>query len=220
LGRIDHQVKIRGFRIELGEIETVLSQHSAVQQAVVVVREDVPGDKRLVAYVVLREQQSATVGDLQSHVTKQLPTYMIPAAFVFLEGLPLLSNGKIDRRALPVPDSTNIGALQQREGPRTPLEAAVAQVWSQALGIQFIDIHENFFTLGGHSLLAMQVTSRLRTTLQVEVPLRSFFDAPTVAQLAKIIPQLQAQRARPQMPALGSFSREAYRAVSHKQEKS
>ena len=219
LGRIDHQVKIRGFRIELGEIEMVLKRHPAVRDVIVVAREDVPGDQRLVAYVVLDKERLVAVSDLQNHLVKHLPAYMIPSAFVLLEALPLNSNGKVDRRALPAPDDTRPGLREAFVAPRTPIEEMVTGIWSQDLGIEQIGIHDDFFTLGGHSLLATQVTSRLRTALQVEVPLRTFFEASTVAQLAEIIPGLQAQRATPQMPALGTFSREAYRVpmspVSH-----
>ncbi len=234
LGRIDHQVKIRGFRIELGEIEEVLRQHPAVREAVVVAREDAPGDKRLVAYVVqnpqyqapdeLKEGMPMLLSQLRSYLKQKLPDYMIPPSLVLLEALPLMPNGKVDRRALPAPDDTRPELEERFVAPRTPLEEVVAASWSQVLGIEQVGIHDDFFALGGHSLLTMQVTSRLRTALQVEVPLRTFFEASTVAQLAEIIPQLQAQGATPQMPALGTFSREAYRvpipSVSPKQERS
>lgn len=225
LGRLDFQVKLRGYRIELGEIEAVLNEYPAVQQAVVVAREDAPGDKRLAAYIVLQnivlqKDQTAMVDDLRSHMMQQVPAYMVPSAFVLLETLPLTPNGKVDRRALPAPDDTRPELREAFVAPRTPIEEMVTGIWSQVLGIEQIGIHDDFFTLGGQSLLATQVTSRLRTALQVEVPLRTFFEASTVAQLAEIIPGLQAQRATPQMPALGTFSREAYRVpmspVSHK----
>jgi amino acid adenylation domain-containing protein len=211
LGRIDEQVKVRGYRIELGEIEAVLGQHPAVRQTVVVAREDKPGDKRLVAYVVLYEKQTATIRDLQDHMMKQVPTYMVPSAFVLLEALPLMPNGKVDRRALPAPADPCPELEERFVAPRNALEKVMAEMWSQALGIERVGIHDDFFALGGHSLLAMQVISRLRAALQAEVPLRAFFEAPTIAQLAEIIPRLQAQRATPPMPAPGTFSREAYR---------
>ena len=128
LGRLDYQVKLRGFRIELGEIEALLAQHPAVRQAVVVAREDVPGDKRLVAYVALREKQTATVGDLQSHVMKQLPTYMVPSAFVLLEAFPLTPNGKVDRRALPAPEHTRPELREAFVAPCTPTEEVVTGI--------------------------------------------------------------------------------------------
>nr|HET6902975.1 amino acid adenylation domain-containing protein [Ktedonobacteraceae bacterium] len=208
LGRLDYQVKMRGFRIELGEIEAVLSQHPAVQQAVVVAREDVPGDKRLVAYVVLAQQQSVTANELQQHTMQQLPQYMVPSAIVFLETLPLTPNKKVDRGRLPKPEQSRDEALV---APRTPLEETVAGIWSQMLGIERIGVHDNFFALGGHSLLAMQVISRLHTTLQVEVSLRSFFEVPTVAQLTEVLERLKASGTKSQMPKIRSLSREAHR---------
>lgn len=164
------------------------------------------------------------LSQLRSYLKQKLPDYMIPPSLVLLEALPLMPNGKVDRRALPAPDDTRPELEERFVAPRTPLEEVVAASWSQVLGIEQVGIHDDFFALGGHSLLTMQVTSRLRTALQVEVPLRTFFEASTVAQLAEIIPQVQAQGATPQMPALGTFSREAYRvpipSVSPKQERS
>ncbi|HEX9133237.1 MAG TPA: amino acid adenylation domain-containing protein [Ktedonobacteraceae bacterium] len=212
LGRLDFQVKLRGFRIELGEIETVLAQHPAVRQAVVVAREDVPGDKRLVAYVVLCEQQMAKAGDLQRHAINQLPHYMVPSAVVLLEAFPLTPNGKVDRRALPVPDHSHPERAGSFVAPRTPLEEMVAASWSQVLDIGQVGIHDNFFELGGHSLLAMQVIAHLRITLQVELSLRSFFEAPTVAQLAERIGQMQADTMAPSLlPTIEAVSRKPYR---------
>jgi amino acid adenylation domain-containing protein len=210
IGRLDHQVKIRGFRIELGEIEAVLVQPPAVQQAVVVAREDMPGDKRLAAYVVPQPQQMPAVSDLRGYLKAKLPDYMVPSAFVLLEALPLTPNGKVDRRALPAPDYSR-SELESFVAPRTPIEEMVAASWSQVLGIERVGIHDDFFALGGHSLLAMQVISRLRAMAQVELPLRSFFEAPTVARLAETITQLKAQGATLQMPPLQARSREAYR---------
>jgi hypothetical protein len=183
-GRIDDQVKIRGYRIELGEIQETLSNHPAVRTALVVVREDVPGDKRLVAYVVLHEGQTTTAADLQSHMMKHVPNYMIPSAFMLLEAFPLMPNGKVDRRALLAPDYSHRELEPGFLAPQTPLQEAVAASWSKVLGIEQIGIYDDFFTLGGHSLLAMQVISHLRTTLQLELPLRSFFEAPTIEHLA------------------------------------
>ncbi len=198
LGRLDYQVKLRGFRIELGEIEAVLAEHPAVRQAVVVVREDAPGDKRLVAYVVLREKQTATVADLQHHIAKQLPNYMVPVAFVLLEAIPLTPNGKVDRRALPAPGYTRPQLDETFAAPGTQTEEAVAGIWSRVLGIEQIGIHDDFFALGGDSLRAMQVISHLRRTLQMHLPLARFFKARTVAELARIIEQVKAGEAKPQ----------------------
>jgi len=217
LGRIDYQVKIRGFRIELGEIEAVLRRHPGIQEAVVVAREDVPGDKRLVAYIVPREEQSASISDLRSYLMQQLPGYMVPASFVLLEALPLTPTGKVNRRALPAPNHEDSNSQETFVAPRTPVEKGVAAIWRRVLGVEQIGIHDNFFALGGHSLLAMQVIAHLRTTLQVELPLRSFFEAPTVAQFAEIIAQVQASGAKSSMPVLGSISREAHRVpIIHK----
>jgi amino acid adenylation domain-containing protein len=202
LGRLDFQVKLRGYRIELGEIEAVLSEHPAVRQVVVVAREDVPGDKRLVAYVVLREQQTATVGELQSHVTKQLPAYMVPSAFVLLEAFPLTPNGKVDRRALPAPQHTRPGLQRTFVAPETPIEKVVASIWSQILGIEQIGIHDGFIALGGDSLKALQVIARLRKALQVQLPLARFYEARTIAELAKIIEQVKASDAQQKLSSV------------------
>jgi amino acid adenylation domain-containing protein len=192
LGRIDNQVKIRGFRIELGEIEGLLAQHPAVWENVVVVPEDEPGDKRLVAYVVLKVEQSATVPELRQFLGNQLPSYMIPNALVLLKSLPLTSNGKIDRRALPKPDLDST-QLEKFVAPRSPIEEMLAQIWTQVLKIEQVGIHDNFFELGGHSLLATQLVSRIRNVFKVELPLRELFTNATVAQLGRSLQQLQQQ---------------------------
>ncbi|MGJ5672511.1 MAG: non-ribosomal peptide synthase/polyketide synthase [Nostochopsis sp.] len=191
LGRIDNQVKIRGFRIELGEIEATLSQHCHVQVCCVIPREDTASDKRLVAYVVANQDCSPTIGELRQFVKAKLPDYMIPNAFVILESLPLTSNGKVDRRALPAPDSYSNS--DKYIAPRTPIEELLAQIWAQVLKVEQVGIDNNFFELGGHSLLATQLVSRIRNIFQVELPLREFFAAPTVAELAHLIEQLQQQ---------------------------
>jgi amino acid adenylation domain-containing protein len=202
LGRLDYQVKLRGFRIELGEIETVLARHPAVHQAVVVAREDVPGDKHLAAYVVARQGQTASVGDLQGLVMRQLPAYMVPSAFVLLDAFPLTPNGKVDRRALPVPQRARPVIRKAPVAPRTQLEKLVTGIWSQILGVEYIGIHDDFIALGGDSLMAMQVIARLRKVLQVQVPLARFFEAGTVAELARVIEQVKAGGAqrRTQVP--------------------
>ncbi len=184
LGRIDHQVKIRGFRIELGEIEAVLAEHPAIKQSLIIAREDVPGDKRLVAYVVANESQVLTSSELRLFLQDLLPEYMVPAAFVFLSALPLNPNGKVDRHALPVPDSSSFIRSECFVAPRTWTEDVLVAIWEQVLGLEHIGIHDNFFTLGGHSLLATQVISRVRETLCVDLPLRCMFELPTVAELA------------------------------------
>ncbi|MEH2077515.1 MAG: amino acid adenylation domain-containing protein [Nostoc sp.] len=190
LGRIDNQVKIRGFRIELGEIEAALSQHSDVQTSVVIVREDIPGNKRLVAYIVPRPQVTPTVSILRSFLKEKLPEYMVPSAIAILESLPLTPNGKIDRRALPEPSSE---LSDKYVAPRTPIEEILALIWQQVLKLELVGRHDNFFELGGHSLLGTQFISRVRSRLKVEIPLRSLFAAPTIAELAPSIQQLQQQ---------------------------
>jgi amino acid adenylation domain-containing protein len=201
LGRIDQQVKIRGFRIELGEIEGLLAQHPAVWESVVVVREDEPGDKRLVAYVVSQVAQAPTRAELRSFLKEKLPDYMIPNAIVILESLPLTSNGKIDRRSLPIPES-RAGIEESLVAPRTPVEEKLAQIWAKVLRVEQVGIHDNFFELGGHSLLATQLVSRIRTSFKVELPLRSLFAAPTVAELAPSIQQLQQQNIELKVPPI------------------
>src|SRR5205085_5906200 len=181
LGRLDQQVKVRGHRIELGEIETALSLHPDVRAAVVLAWEDMPGNTRLVAYVVPGALQVAA-GQLQSFPREKLPDYMIPTAFVFVDEMPLTANGKIDRRALPVPTSN--GPDADAVLPRTPVEELLAGIWGQVLGRERVGIHADFFALGGHSLLATQAISRIREALEVDIPLHCLFAAPTVAGLA------------------------------------
>src|SRR4028119_825011 len=176
LGRLDDQIKIRGFRIELGEIEAVLGQHPAVQEAVVVVREDVPGNKRLVAYVVVNQLAAPTIPHLQQFLKQKLPEYMVPSAFVQLSALPLTPNGKIDRRALPAPDTSRPSGEGAYVAPQTPVEEMVAGIWTDVLEVKQVSIHDNFFDLGGHSLLATQLISRLRDTFGVDFPLRGLFE--------------------------------------------
>ncbi|HEY0738799.1 MAG TPA: amino acid adenylation domain-containing protein [Herpetosiphonaceae bacterium] len=199
LGRIDHQVKIRGFRVELGEIETTLAQHPDVRDVVVVTREDARGEKRIVAYVVknleprtknlgVEEDGSRTPGGhpvlgspLRAFLAQRLPDYMIPSAFVFLDALPLTPSGKPDRQALPVPSFERPAADEAVSAPRTPAEEIVASIWADVLQLERIGIHDNFFERGGHSLLATQVVSRVRDVFQVELPLRTLFESPTIA---------------------------------------
>lgn len=179
-GRVDRQVKIRGIRIEPGEIETVLNDHEHVREAAVIVREDTPGNQRLVAYVVLRQPDV----HLRAFVKARVPDYMVPAAFVVLDKLPLTPNGKVDHAALPIPDQTAFDSLNEFVAPRTQVEETLAQIWREILGVARVGIHDNFFELGGHSLLATQVVSRIRKTLKVDLPLRAIFDSPTIADLA------------------------------------
>jgi amino acid adenylation domain-containing protein len=184
LGRLDHQVKVRGFRIELGEIEAVLTRHPSVRDAVVTAPEDRYGDRRLVAYVVEDAGHPVAVGELRRHLAQTLPDYMVPTGFVVLSALPLTPNGKVDRRALPEPYASPTPVASE---PRTPVEEITADIWADVLGLPAVGVGDNFFELGGHSLLATRVVSRLRDVYDIELPVRSLFEAPTVAELARHI---------------------------------
>jgi len=184
-------VKIRGFRIELGEIETVLGQHPAVHETAVTAQEDVHGDKRLVAYVVPRKEQTPMISELRSFLKSKLPEHMVPSTFVFLDTLPLTSHGKVDRQALPGDTGLRPELEKAFVAPRNPAEKALAGIWAQVLGLEQVGIYDNFFELGGHSLLATQVISRLCNAFQVELPLCRLFEAPTVAELAQLIEQIR-----------------------------
>ena len=189
LGRLDHQVKIRGFRIELGEIEAVLGQQPGVSEAVVVAREDVPGDKRLVAYVVGRDGE-VTVSDLRQHMRARLPEYMVPTAWAVLDSLPLTSNGKVDRKALPVPEGDACSSAFHA-APSTDTEAWVAALWAEILHVERVGREDDFFVLGGHSLLATVVATRVRASFGVSLSVRDIFEASTVAQVAECIDTLR-----------------------------
>ncbi len=184
LGRIDDQVKIRGFRIELGEIESVLCQHPAVRQASVMAREDVPGTKRLVAYLVTTSP-TPEVSTLREHLKKKMPEYMVPAAFVFMEKLPLNNNGKIDRKALPVPEEQRPELGGRYVAPRTPVEEKLAAIWSKSLRVEKVGVHDNFFELGGDSILSIQIISSARREGLKLTP-EVLFAHPTIAELAAV----------------------------------
>jgi amino acid adenylation domain-containing protein len=185
LGRLDQQVKIRGFRVELGEIEAALREHPAVRQAVAVVREDRPGDRRLVAYVVAEAGRPAPgTAELQEMLRRRLPEHMVPAACVPIERLPATANGKLDRLGLPAPEAA---PDRPRLAPRDAREAALLALWQEVLGRDDVGVEEDFFELGGHSLIAAQLVARIRRQLGVELPLRVLFEAPTVARLAAAI---------------------------------
>jgi len=188
LGRLDHQVKLRGFRIELGEIESVLAQHASVWQCLVMPREDEPGMKRLVAYLVAHPGKAPQEEELRSHLKKSLPEFMIPSAFMSLEAFPLTPNGKIDRKALPIPEYVHQASAFV--APRNWIEEQIAGIWAKVLRLKQVGATDDFFALGGHSLLATQVVSRIRQSLNAEVPLRALFEAPTVAQLAQRVEAL------------------------------
>ena len=191
VGRRDQQVKIRGYRIETGEIESALSAHESVGEAAVAACEDAPGDARLVAYVVPargregeREGLDLSAGALREHLSARLPDYMVPSAFITLDRLPRLPNGKVDRKALPAPDPSLAAAAREYVAPRNEVEARLADIWAEVLGAARVGVTDNFFDLGGHSLLAMQVASRVREAFGVELPLREIFERPTVAHLS------------------------------------
>jgi amino acid adenylation domain-containing protein len=201
VGRVDHQVKVRGFRIELGEIEAALRAHDGVAQAIALLREDRPGDRRLVAYVVAGAALS--ISELRAHLSARLPGYMQPAAIVLVDALPLGPNGKIDRAALPLPEQARPELERSYVAPTTPLEATVVELFGEVLGVQRVGMHDHFFRdLGGHSLLATQVISRLRELVDAEIPLRRLFEHPTAAELCRAIAD-QLPR-RPHAPDAGT----------------
>ena len=187
---MDHQAKIRGHRVELGEIETLLNEHPAVRESVVIVKETTNGDKRLVAYAVPREGQKPTPHQLRQYTQERVPDYMVPAQFVFMTAFPQTPNRKIDRKALPAPDAQGVERESDFEAPATGVEEALAGLWSELLGVQRIGRRANFFESGGHSLLAMQLVSRVRDRFGVDLPLKNLFERPTVAALAEAIDAL------------------------------
>jgi amino acid adenylation domain-containing protein len=188
LGRLDHQVKLRGFRIELGEIEAALALHPGVAEAVVMAREDRPGDPRLVGYVVGEPAAAApTLPDLRAFLAGRLPEHMLPAAVVVLPALPQNANGKVDRRALPAPDLAAQATGRDYVAPRGALEALLASIWAEVLGVERVSVEDSFFDLGGNSLMATQVATLVQEVLPVKLPLRNVFEAPTVAGIAKLV---------------------------------
>ncbi|QSQ26344.1 amino acid adenylation domain-containing protein [Pyxidicoccus parkwayensis] len=219
LGRRDAQVKLRGFRIEPGEVEVVLSRHPGVREVTVLARDDMPGGKALVAYLAPRNAQTVDSQALRAFLRKTLPEYMVPSAFVALDALPVTQNGKVDRRALPHPDSVGAG---ERGGepvaPRTPVEEQVAALMCHVLRRERVGVHDDFFALGGHSLLATQLLSRIQHTLGVEVPLRAMFEGPTVADLARQIEGEQGAPAR-SLPPLVRVPRDEPLPLSFSQER-
>ena len=181
LGRIDDQVKIRGYRIELGEIESTISLHPQIRESVVLAREDVPGDKRLVGYLLKDGEVDLT--ELKGFLGKSLPDYMVPKAYVLLDAFPLTANGKVDKKALPEPDDS-LHARNQFVAPRNDTEEALTQIWKEVLNLDQIGVTDNFFDLGGHSLLATQVVSRVRDHFNVDLPLSALFEEPTIENIA------------------------------------
>jgi amino acid adenylation domain-containing protein len=186
LGRLDDQLKVRGFRVEPGEVEAALRRHAGVREVAVIGARNSSGEASLVAYLQLSDQAAASVQDLRTHLGASLPVHMIPATFVFLDSLPLTPSGKVDRRRLPDPKNVR-AATATFVAPRTPIEGTLAQIWVELLSLERVGVHDNFFDLGGHSLLATRVISRIRHDLDVELPLRSIFETPTVEGLALLV---------------------------------
>lgn len=186
LGRVDDQVKMRGFRIELGEISFILAQHPSIKESLVLLREDEPENQRLVAYVLPHCDHKPVISNLKNFLQEQLPDYMIPTAFVLLDAFPLTPNGKIDRLALPVPDTARFN-LKEYVAPQTPVEDVLVDIWADILKLERVGIHDNFFDLGGHSLLATQLISRVHKILRAQLTLRDLFEEPTIANLSKIL---------------------------------
>ncbi|MFL5661039.1 MAG: AMP-binding enzyme, partial [Ktedonobacteraceae bacterium] len=207
LGRLDHQVKLRGYRIELGEIESVLGQLPGVSEVVVLVREDAPAEPRLVAYLVPHGGQRLQVGEVRAYARGRLPAYMVPSSVVVLEALPLTANGKVDRRALPVPQESRELGETGYVAPRTPLEERLVAIWEEVLAVKQVGIYDNFFDLGGHSLLATQVVSRVCDAFQLQVPLSRFFEAQTIADLVPIVEEAQADAGRSEPEKIIPLSR-------------
>ena len=219
LGRRDQQIQIRGFRVESGEIEATLKQHPAVCECLVVVREDAPGEKRLCAYVVLQDAEKLTRKELYQFLKQKLPAYMLPSTFTTLKALPVTPNGKIDRKALPSPDSSEADEAAFSITARTPIEAILATIWAQVLHITVVGSDDNFFELGGHSLLATQVLSRVRDAFQLDLPLRCLFDAPTVAGLAAYIEDFKQPKEQKMTHAMACVSRDSALPLSFAQQR-
>ena len=190
LARKDHQIKLRGYRIELGEIEAMLCHQAGIQEAVVVIQTE-RNDPQLVAYVRMVTEHPFDPVEIRKILQEQLPAYMLPSLFVSMDGFPLTPNGKIDRGALPAPEAGPSALARDFVAPSTPAERQIAQVWEEVLGVKDIGIYDNFFALGGHSLLATQVMARIKTRLQIALPLRTLFLQPTVASLAEALQQAQ-----------------------------
>ncbi len=216
LGRNDDQVKIRGFRIEPGEIEARLAEHAAVREAAVVARGE-GSAQRLVAYVVAAPEEDLA-GSLRAHLSARLPDYMVPAAFVRLDALPLTPNGKLDRRALPDPD-VDAYARQAYEPPREGIEAVLAGLWQELLGVERVGRHDSFFELGGHSLLAVRLLSRLPQALGVQLPLAALFGSPDLAGLAATIDGALVRSGPQALPSIEPVSRDAPLAPSFAQQR-
>jgi acyl carrier protein len=199
LGRLDNQVKVKGYRMELEEIEAVLRQCPGVASAVVLAREDSSGDQELVAYVVNDASKQASVKNILQFLHERMPNYMVPSSYVLLESMPVTTHGKIDRKALPPPKRIDAETEENFVPPRTPVEELLAGIWAELLNLERVSIHDNFFDLGGRSLNATQLMSRIRNTLQIELPLDSLFNTPTVAGLASLVEKTRSISQAPQV---------------------
>jgi hypothetical protein len=200
LGRNDFQVKIRGFRIELGEIEAGLAEHPGVREAAVIARTDAHGEKRLVAYyTAANANKQSGAAEFRAFLSSKLPDYMVPAAYVRMERMPLTVNGKLDRKALPMPEG-NVYAFRAYEAPHGEVESRLVGIWADLLNVGRVGRQDNFFELGGHSLLAMQVTARIRRMFEVELAVRSVFEAPTIASLALEVQKAEAMGLKARSP--------------------
>ena len=202
LGRIDHQVKVRGYRIELGEIEAALEAYPGIEKSVLMAREDQPGSKRLVAYIVPRPEATLSVSVLRSYLKEKLPEYMVPAIFLLLEAFPLTPNGKIDRRALPSPDETRPLLDGRSVAPRDPTEFQLVSIWENLLGIQPVGVLDNFFEIGGDSLLAVRLFAQIKEAFGESLHLATLFQAPTIDELARIIGQHGGSESWPSLVAI------------------
>jgi amino acid adenylation domain-containing protein len=211
LGRIDNQVKIRGFRIELGEIEATLAEHPAVHEAVVMVRDDVSGDKRLVAYVVPSPFEIFDTNEVRGALFEKLPAYMVPTSFVILDQLPLTPSGKLDRRALPAPEHSGIESEREYVAPRTEVEESLASIWTRLLKVERVGVNDNFFELGGHSVLVTRMISEVNSIYEVDVSLRVVFETPTLSSIASEIEKAIAGNTKPAEPAIIPITRELRR---------
>jgi aspartate racemase len=235
MGRSDHQVKVRGFRVELAEIETALGRHPAVAEAVVLVRRKKSGSKYLVAYIVPAPPSAERISFSQSTIDlrrelhhflqSKLPVFMLPAAYMFIEAIPLPAHEKIDREALPLPDLDRPELTEQYESPRTPVEEILVELWSEVLDIDPIGVQDDFFALGGHSLLATQLISRIQKIFKINLPLQALFESPTLAGLAQVMPRYESQpgqveataRLRQKIKAMSPAEKQAALA-QHRQE--
>ena len=206
LGRVDHQVKVRGFRVELGEIEAAMTAHPAVREAAVTARHDATGETSLAAYFVPRGEEpgTPTAVELRRWLQGRLPEYMVPSAFVVLDAMPMTPNGKVDRRALPDPARARLAEGGDFIPPRGPIEEALADAWSELLGVGSIGAHDNFFDRGGHSLMAIQLLGRIRNLFEVEAPLKDFIEEPTLANLARLVERAAGRTATGPWPPRSS----------------